>query len=294
MVRLPEITDLQREAIRLALREDCALRDVTSQVLVPVGATGSAVIRAKQEGVLCGLAAAFAVFAEVGPGVVCEALADEGARVRPGQDVASLAGPLRGLLAGERTAVNLVQRMSGVATLTARFVDAVRGTHARILATRKTAPGLRAFDLAAVRAAGAEVHRESLADRVLVKENHLRAARAAGTASTMADVVALLARERPGVPVGIEAVDLDELRAALVPGVEVVLLDNFTPAGCAEAVRVRDAAFPRGGGPELEASGGITLDVVRAYAASGIERISVGALTHSVVALDVSMRILGE
>jgi nicotinate-nucleotide pyrophosphorylase (carboxylating) len=221
-----------------------------------------------------------------------EELVADGARVAAGTELVRIEGPLRDLLAGERTAVNLIQRMSGIATLTAKFVDAVAGTKARILATRKTAPGLRAFDLDAVRAGGGDVHRASLADRILVKENHLRAARAAGTAKTMADVVALLARAKPGVPVGIEAVDLIELRAALVPGVDVVLLDNFTPERTAEAVRVRDAAFPLGGGPALESSGGITLANVRRFAETGVERITVGAITHSAPALDVSMKIV--
>jgi nicotinate-nucleotide pyrophosphorylase (carboxylating) len=211
--------------------------------------------------------------------------------------VARLAGPLRSLLAGERTAVNFMQRMGGIATTTAHFVDAVRGTPAAILATRKTAPGLRWFDLAAVRAGGGGVHRGSLSERVLVKENHVRAARAAGTCASMADVVERVLRVSGRRSVGIEAADMDELRAALVPDVDVVLLDNFTPAECREAVRIRGATCGaetfEGGGPALEASGGITLANVAAYAASGVDRISVGALTHSAPALDVSMSIVG-
>lgn len=281
----------ERDAIRRALEEDDASNDVTSRVLVPASACGRATIVAKQAGVVAGIAAAGVVFREMDAASGYEPRVADGARVVAGTEIARIEGTLRGLLAAERTAVNLLQRMSGIATLTAAFVDAVAGTRARILATRKTAPGLRAFDLAAVRAGGGDVHRASLADRVLVKENHLRAARAAGTARTMSDVVALLAREKPGVPIGIEAVDLEELRAALVPGVEVVLLDNFTPSRIREAVRVRDAAFPAGGGPALEASGGITLANVRSYAETGVERISVGALTHSPPALDVSMKI---
>jgi nicotinate-nucleotide pyrophosphorylase (carboxylating) len=289
---IPSSADAVRAAIAAALREDRADDDVTTRALVPEGAQGSAMIRAKQAGVVAGLDVAAAVFAHVDPRVRFQGAVRDGTRVEASVVVARVAGPLRSLLAGERTAVNFVQRMSGVATLTAQFVDAVRGTRARILATRKTAPGLRAFDLAAVRAGGGDVHRATLADRVLVKANHLLAARAAGAAKSMTDVVALLAREKPGVPVGIEAVDLDELRAALVPGVEVVLLDNFAPDRVAEAVRVRDAAFPTGGGPQLEASGGVTLANVRAFAETGVERISVGALTHSAPALDVSMKVL--
>ena len=281
------------QLIRSALAEDRASEDVTSLALVPADANGCAVIRAKEAGVVAGVGhACFAFVSLRGYGTIDGAVAD-GTRVEAGTDLVRLAGLLRDLLAGERTAGNFIQRMSGVATLTAQFVDAVKETRAQILATRKTAPGLRAFDLEAVRAGGGGVHRESLAERVLVKENHLAAARAAGAARTMADVVAALARERPGVPVGIEAEDLDELRAALVPGVEVVLLDDFTPERLAEAVALRNAAFPRGGGPALEASGGITLANVRRYAETGVERISVGAITHSAPALDVSMKILG-
>jgi nicotinate-nucleotide pyrophosphorylase (carboxylating) len=288
----PRLTDAESEAIRAALREDAADRDVTSRTLVPAGASGRAVIRAKADGVAAGIRHACFVFEALRGGVRAGVLVEDGTRVAAGTDLVRLEGPLRDLLAGERVAVNLIQRMSGIATLTAKFVDAVKGTRARILATRKTAPGLRAFDLAAVRAGGGDVHRASLAERVLVKENHLRAARAAGTARTMADVVALFARANPGVPVGVEAVDLDELSAALVPGVEVVLLDNFTPERTAEAVRLRDAAFPSGGGPALESSGGVTLANVRRFAETGVERISVGAITHSAPALDVSMEIV--
>ena len=324
----PDLSDLQLQAIQLALAEDAARDDVTAHALLPADGRGEAVLVAKEEGVIAGAEHAYHVFGELanlgdfesylggrpsaadtgatsGANIVSllarelggvtaiEVLVPSGGRVRPGDVIARVGGTLRVLLAGERTAVNLVQRMSGIATLTSKFVAEVAGTRARILATRKTAPGLRAFDLEGVRAGGGGVHRASLADRVLVKENHLRAARAAGIAQTMAEVVARLAEVRPGVAVGIEAVDLDEMRAAFVPGVEVVLLDNFEPALCAEAVRLRDAAYPRGGGPQLEASGGIHLGNVRRYADAGVERISVGALTHSAPALDVSMKITG-
>jgi nicotinate-nucleotide pyrophosphorylase (carboxylating) len=293
--RAEEARETARErhaAIERALAEDRAADDVTSQLLLPEQARGRAVIRAKQAGVVAGVQhGCYALAFCAGRGDL-QVLAEEGARVTAGAELVRIEGRLRGLLAGERTAINLIQRMSGIATLTAQFVDAVKGTRAQILATRKTAPGLRAFDLDAVRAGGGGVHRASLADRVLVKENHLAAARIARTARTMADVVALFARERPGVPVGVEAEDLDEVRAALVPGVDVVLLDEFAPARVAEAVALRDAAFPQGGGPQLEVSGGVTLANVRRYAETGVERISVGALTHSAPALDVSMKIL--
>ncbi len=274
------------------LREDAAERDVTALALVPAGVAATARVRAKAPGVVAGLGVAAQVFDALDAGVRYEPLVADGAAVRPGDVLARVAGPCRALLAGERTALNVLQRMSGVATLTAQFVAAVAGTRARILATRKTLPGLRDLDLAAVRAGGGDVHRASLAERVLVKENHVAAARRAGRVHAFADAVAaLVGAAGPGVPIGIEVTDVDELRAALVAGVEVVLVDNFDPAGCREAVALRDRTFPHGGGPDIEASGGVTLANVRAFAESGVERISVGALTHSAVALDISMKI---
>lgn len=295
------LTESDRRVVAAALAEDAAGSDVTSLALVPPAALGAAEIRAKGAGVVAGLAVVVEVFRQVDPRVRVELRVRDGDRVAPGTVAVRLDGPLVALLAGERTAVNFLQRMSGIATTTARFVEAVRGTGARVLATRKTAPGLRAFDLAAVRAGGGGVHRESLAAQVLVKENHLRAARAAGTATSMAEVVARVAAASACAPgaraartrVGIEAADLDEFAAALAAGVDVVLLDNFTPAQCARAVRLRAKLFPRGGAPELEASGGIALANVAAYARTGVERVSVGALTHSAPALDLSMTVLG-
>jgi nicotinate-nucleotide pyrophosphorylase (carboxylating) len=278
---------------RAWLAEDRADDDLTTAALVPPEVTATALMRAKEPGVVAGLGVAAEVFAALDADIRFDALCADGERVESGQVVASLHGACRSLLRGERTALNVVQRMSGIATRTRLLVDAVEGTGAAILATRKTVPGLRALDLAAVRAGGGEAHRSSLAQRVLVKENHLTAARLAGTAESMSDVVVHLtgAGTDVGAGVGIEVTDLDELRAALVPGVDVVLLDNFSPASCAEAVRLRAEAYPDGGGPALEASGGITLENVRAFAEAGVERISLGAPTHSAPALDVSMKI---
>ncbi len=302
----PELPAEVLAVVRAALAEDAAARDVTASALVPADAVGEGEIRAKAPGVVAGLDLALAVFAAADPATQVEALVADGDQVRSGTLVCRANGTLRSLLAAERTAVNFLQRMSGIATLTARFVTAVRGTGVEILATRKTAPGLRWADLAAVRAGGGGVHRGSLSERVLVKENHLRAARAAGTCQTMADVVRRIldagtsgpgATVDGGIAIGIEAADLGELRDALVPGVDVVLLDNFTPDLCREAVAVRarmfaadPGAWPKGP-PRLEASGGITLANIGAYAATGVERVSVGALTHSAPALDLSMTV---
>jgi len=284
--------DVWRERVLAWLREDCAFDDVTAGALVPEAVRGHAVVRAKEDGVVAGLSVARAVFDALSAGIRFEIRVADGDRVAVGQAVADVSGPCRALLAGERVALNILQRMSGVATLTARFTDAVSGTRARIYVTRKTMPGLRDFDLMAVRSGGAEPHRESLADRVLVKENHVAAALLDGWATCMADVAArLVGPDGPGVPIGIEVTDLGELREALVAGVDVVLVDNFTPALCAEAVAIRNSAFPGGDGPALEASGGITLENVRDFAGAGVDRISVGAPTHSAVALDLSMKI---
>ncbi len=275
-----------RELVRRFLHEDRAEHDVTVRAVVPSGVLRRAVISAKQSGVVAGVDVARAVFAELDATVAFAPLVVDGDVVGTGTVVAELHGPWRSLLAGERVALNLLQRMSGVASLTARFVGAVRGTGTVILATRKTAPGLRPFDLAAVRAGGGDAHRESLADRVLVKSNHL-------VGSSVAEaVVRLCGPDGPSVPIAIEVTDLRELADALVPGIGVVLLDNFGPGDCAAAVRRRDERFPGGDGPRLEASGGITLENVAAFAEAGVDRISVGALTHSAPALDLSMTVL--
>jgi nicotinate-nucleotide pyrophosphorylase (carboxylating) len=311
------IDDDVRAVIARALAEDRVAEDVTSAALVPASATGRAVIRAKQEGVIAGIDVAQAVFAAVDSELLFEARVADGSPVLAGSVVAHVTGSLRSLLAAERTALNFLQRMSGVATLTAQFVEAVAGTRAVILATRKTTPGLRAFDLAAVRAGGGEVHRESLADRFLVKENHVAAARSGGLADDVEGVVRHLVGgdgdaagqfvggdgdaagqfvggdgdAAPGAPLGIEVTNLGEVRQGLRRGVDVLLLDNFTPTQCAEAVALRKQRFPGGGGPAFEASGNVTLRTVRAYADAGVERISAGALTHSAPALDLSMLV---
>jgi len=289
------IDDDARAVIDRALAEDRAAEDVTSAALVPEDATGRAVIRSKQEGVIAGLDVAAVVFARVDDRLEFEPTVADGSPVPPGPVLARVAGPLRSLLAAERTALNFLQRMSGIATLTSRFVEAVAGTGAVVLATRKTTPGLRAFDLAAVRAGGGHPHRESLADRILVKENHVAAARAFGIADDVAGVAVHLVghdgERDPGVPVGIEVTDLDEVLQGLRHGVDVLLLDNFTPEQCAEAAALRRQRFPGGGGPAFEASGNVTLQTVRAYADAGVERISAGALTHSAPALDLTLLI---
>ncbi len=275
------MADLDLAAVvRRALEEDVGAGDVTSEAVVPADGRAKARILQKQPGVLFGLAAAREAFAQAGAEEL-EPLAAEGEwREEVPADVAVVTGPARALLAAERTALNLLGHLSGVATLAARYADAVRGTGAVILDTRKTTPGLRALEKAAVAAGGGTNHRMGLHDAILIKENH--AALAGGVAAAVR-----AAREaRPDLPVEVECRDAAEVAAALEAGASRILLDNMDPAGLRGAVAARDAA---GHPAELEASGGITLDNVAEVAASGVGLISVGALTHSAPALDVSM-----
>ena len=265
--------------LRAALAEDIGPGDVTSGLLVPEGARAVARIRAKAEGVVAGVQVAAALFRYAGGAAVAvQAAAGEGARVRPGDMVLVVEGPARALLAAERTALNFLIRLSGIATLTARFVAAVEGTGARILDTRKTTPLWRALERSAVRAGGGENHRYALYDAVLVKENHL----AFGE-----DLVAALARRPAGMPAIVEAENMAEFRAAVAAGADVVMLDEWTPADVSAARKERGSRAR----PLLEVSGGINLGNIRSYAEAGAERISIGGLTHSAPALDLSMRV---
>lgn len=259
------------------LAEDVGTGDVTTLALVDEDAVCAAVLLVKEPGVICGFEAASAVFAELG--VRFEPLTAEGSRVEPGP-VADIEGPARGVLTGERLALNLVGRLSGVATLTRRYVDAVDGTGAVILDTRKTTPGLRALEKHAVATGGGTNHRFGLADGVLVKDNHLRFAGGVTAAVTRMRAAAT------GLPVEVEADTLEQVREALDAGADAILLDNMTPD------ELRDAVALVAGRAKLEASGGVTLDTVREIAETGVDFISVGALTHSARSLDVSLEVL--
>jgi nicotinate-nucleotide pyrophosphorylase (carboxylating) len=269
--------------LRAALAEDVGPGDVTSELLVPADARGLATIRAKASGVLAGVDVARAVFAlasdgPAGADVEVESALEDGAAVAPGDTVLVVRGNARALLVAERTALNFLIRLSGIATLTARFVEAVAGTGASILDTRKTTPGWRYLEKAAVRAGGGENHRFALYDAVLVKENHL---------AFGADLKQALAARPAGMMAIVEAESIDEYRLAAAAGADVVMLDEFTPEQVA-AVRAERGEAAR---PLLEVSGGITLANVRTYAEAGVERISIGALTHSAPPLDLSMRL---
>jgi len=275
---IPE--SLLTEIVARALAEDIGPGDVTTMATVDVGTPCRGEIIAKAQGVIAGLRVAEIAFEQVDPQTRFEYASRDGDRVSPGTVIARLDGDAHAILSAERTALNFLQRMSGIATLTARYVEAVAGTAARICDTRKTAPGLRALDKYAVAAGGGANHRIGLFDGVLIKENHIRAAGGIGQAVR-------LARERAHhlLKVEVEVTSLSELEAALDARADVVLLDNMSVADVAAAV---EAA---GGRCRLEVSGGVTLENVRAFAECGVDYISVGALTHSAPALDISLEI---
>ena len=281
----PNTVDEQAlELIDLALAEDCGSGDWTSRWTVHARTRAVVEIVSKSEGVLAGLAPAMAVFLRLDPRVEPATLTEDGAHITPGDVIARLKGPARTLLTGERVALNFLQRLSGVATLTRRFVDEVEGTGARILDTRKTTPGWRGLEKAAVRAGGGENHRSGLYDVVLIKDNHTSIV--GGVAEAIARVKEQNNRR---LPVIVEVHDLNDLDVALDAGVDRLLLDNFDLESLREAVHRARRRRPK---PELEASGNMTLSRVREVAQAGVDFISVGALTHSAPALDMSLRVV--
>ncbi len=274
-----------RDVVARALAEDRVLQDVTTQATVPPDQSGRGSLLIKQDGVLCGLDLVREVYRQLGGDVAIEALAADGDTVAHGQVVATLAGPLAALLSGERVALNFLQRLSGIATLTRAFVErAAAGGPARITDTRKTTPGLRALERYAVRAGGGHNHRDTLADAVLIKDNHLAAAAARGVTLPQ-----LLRDTREHAPhthrIEVEAPDVETALLAIEAGADIVMLDNMPVAAMREAV---EAA---GGRALLEASGGVSLETVREIAATGVDLVSAGALTHSAPALDISLGV---
>jgi len=265
--------------VRAALDEDRAREDVTTLAMVPPDLRASAELVARAPGVLAGLPLVQAVFKSLDDAMTLRELKSDGARVSANETVLEIRGPARAMLSGERVALNFVQRLSGIATLTARFVDAVRGTNAKILDTRKTTPGLRVLERYAVRCGGGTNHRDDLAAAVLIKDNHL---------ATIGGDIALAVRRarefaRAGIQVEVECDRRDQVVAALAAKADVILLDNMScdeMRGCVELV---------GGAAIVEASGGITLANVREVAETGVDWISIGALTHSAPALDLAL-----
>ena len=268
-----------------ALDEDAAFADATTTALIPRNLLGGATIRAKAEGVLAGGGVAAAVFRRVDPSVTYRGLLKDGDALESGSAIAEIEGLVWSILVSERTALNFLQRLSGIATETRRYAKAVRGYDARIVDTRKTTPGLRELEKQAVRAGGGYNHRRNLADGVLIKDNHIRAL--SGEGLGLGEVIAR-ARERivHTNKIEIEISDLVQLEEALVAGADVVMLDNMGLEDMAIAVRLVN------GRTITEASGGITLDNVREVAATGVDLISVGALTHSAAALDIALDLV--
>lgn len=271
--------------IELALEEDLGeAGDLTSRLAISSDARGRAFLRTRRPGIVAGMPAAALVLARLDPTIGFRELTPDGTSVEACQDLAEIDGPLRSILAAERTVLNFAQHLSGVATLTRRYVDAVASTRARILDTRKTTPGWRLLEKYAVRCGGGANHRVGLFDAILLKDNHLAALASRGL--TLQQAVASCRAGAAGVPVTIEVDSLDQVAGALDCRPDVVLLDNMSPDQLAEAVRQRDRLAP---GTLLEASGSVTLQSVRDIAASGVERISVGQLTHSAPALDIGL-----
>jgi nicotinate-nucleotide pyrophosphorylase (carboxylating) len=269
--------DAVEAIVRRALDED--LPDITSEAIFDPGERGRARFLMKADGIVAGLAFAEATFALIDPSSELRANIDDGDRVKSGDVIAEVQSSVIALLSGERTALNLLQRASGIATTTRRYVDAIKGTNAKIYDTRKTAPGLRALDKYAVQAGGGENHRFGLHDMFLVKNNHID--RAGSITAAMQRIRRLGMVQK----IMVEVRDMQELDEALSLEPDFILLDNMSPK------QLRQCVERTAGRVLLEASGGITIDNVREVAESGVDRISVGALTHSVVALDISMRV---
>ena len=269
--------------IDLALEEDAGLGDLTSRAIFPPKHRSRAVIDAKQDLVICGLAVAAAVLARVDAGLKVKLLATDGDRVKKGAAVLRVEGPTIALLTAERTALNFLQRLSGIATQARRYADAVRGTGVRIVDTRKTTPGYRALEKYAVRCGGCFNHRSSLGEHVLIKDNHIAAA------GSLTKAVRLCQSAAPhGAKIEVEAGTLAEVREAVRAGAGIILLDNMTPA------EVRAAVKAIAGRAMVEVSGGVRFDTLRDYALPGVDVISIGALTHSAVAVDLSLELLGK
>jgi nicotinate-nucleotide pyrophosphorylase (carboxylating) len=271
-----------RRVVDAALEEDAPWGDITSELFVPAGAVATAELNAREPGVFAGAAVVVATFAAVSAEVIVDMRIADGDRFEAGDVIAVISGPARAVLRGERIALNLVQRMSGIATLTAHFVAEVTGTTAHVVDTRKTTPGLRALERHAVRCGGGYNHRYSLSDAVLAKDNHL-----AVLDGSVTDAIAA-ARAALGHTTHIEVeVDrIDQIEPVLAGGVDTIMLDNFSLDELREGVAIV------AGRAKVEASGGVSLDTVKAIAQTGVDLISVGALTHSVRSLDLGLDVV--
>jgi len=283
---IPKLTPEEQidKIIELALAEDLGQGDITSEILIPLDLVGKAYILVKEEGVIAGLEVAEKVFRHVDPTLKVEILIKDGAKVKAGDITANVSGAVISILEAERTAINFVQKLSGVATATSKYVARVQGLKTNIVDTRKTTPGMRLLEKYAVRMGGGKNHRLHLGDGILIKDNHLVALRAMGL--SLKEIVAKAKKNAPkGIRVEVEATSLQEALDAAGAGADMILLDNMPPEEMKRVVSM----LPRH--VKTEASGGITLENVRAAALSGVDVISVGALTHSTKALNVSLEL---
>lgn len=280
---LTSVKDNSELLIECALSEDIGSGDVTSLYFIPAARQARAFMTVRREGVVSGVDLAARVFSRVDPGLKVEVLIPNGSRVSEGALLMQIEGQARSILTAERTALNFIQKLSGVATLTAQYVDAVKGTHARILDTRKTTPAYRALEKQAVVHGGGLNHRMGLYDRVMLKDNHLVAE---GGLEAIQAVIRRVKADKPGIEVELEADDISQLRGFLtMEGVDHILLDNMGLEDLRMAVDLRGERIS----PMLEASGGVTLDTVHEIALTGVDFISVGAITHSAPSLDIGL-----
>jgi nicotinate-nucleotide pyrophosphorylase (carboxylating) len=292
---MEDLTFAERQALaailELAVREDLGKTgDLTSNAVVPASTRGKAAFVVRCEGVLAGMPACLKTLERIDPAIQCKVMHTDGFRLDRSWWIATVDGPMRSILAAERLALNFLQRLSGIATLTRQYVDAVAGTKARIFDTRKTIPGWRLLEKHAVRAGGGMNHRVGLFDAILIKDNHLAAIRKESGAGNEIEAAIRCCREmHPSVPIEIEVESLEQLERALRCEPAIVLLDNMNLEQLRTATARRGAIAPS---VQLEASGGVHLDTVRAIAETGVDRISVGAITHSAPALDIALDFL--
>jgi nicotinate-nucleotide pyrophosphorylase (carboxylating) len=270
-----------------ALAEDLGKGDVTTEVLITGDQQGTGFIMAKEEGILAGIEAAKQIFHRLDPELRVEILLEDGATIKPGSKVAKVSGSIASILRAERVALNFLQRLSGIASETNRYVARVGGLPVRIMDTRKTTPGLRSLEKYAVRVGGGENHRMNLSDGILIKDNHLTALRSQGL--SIKEIIAKAAQNAPQrLPIEVEVRTVSEALEAVEAGADIIMLDNMNLEDMREAVKSIN------GRALIEASGGITLDNVRAVAETGVDFISIGALTHSAKALDINLELEAE
>lgn len=280
-----QLTEQQIEAIiKAALEEDISHGDVTSEALIPTDLTGKATLLVKEKGVLAGIEVAERVFQHIDPSLQVHILIKDGTAIKPGDIIANINGSVTSILKAERTALNFLQRLSGIASLTAQYVEKVKGLSTKIVDTRKTTPGLRILEKYAVRMGGGQNHRMHLGDAVLIKDNHIAALRAMGM--SLKDII-LKAREKApqGITIEVEVNSLTEAEETITAGADIIMLDNMS-------IKDMQQAVEKGSGKvKFEASGNITLTNVLQVAMTGVDFISVGALTHSYKALDISLEM---